>query len=103
MIFSRLKPKITTEIPGEKLHIQATFRKATAKENGSYNVVSTCGYGYTMDPVKIQDERDKFEKSLEEKNISADDLSDKLMNWENHTCKRYYNICRNIFINGRFI
>ena len=43
-----------------------------------------------MDPIKIQDERDKFEKSLEEKNISADDLSDKLMNWENHTCKRYY-------------
>lgn len=90
ILFSRLKPKITTEIPGEKLHIQATFRKATAKENGSYNVVSTCGYGNTMDPIKIQDERDKFEKSLEEKNVSADDLSDKLMNWENHTCKRYY-------------
>ena len=96
ILFSRLKPKITNEIPGEKLHIQATFRKATAKENGSYNIVSTCGYGYTMDPEKIANEREKFETSLEDKKISADDMGDKLMNWENHTCKRYIKIILSI-------
>lgn len=90
ILFSRLKPKITNEIGGEILHIQATFKIATAGENGSYNVVSTCGYGNTIDEGKIADEKQKFETSLEEKGVTDDILSDKLLNWENHTSKRYF-------------
>lgn len=90
ILFSRLKPKITNEIDGEILHIQATFKIATAAENGSYNVVSTCGYGNTLDQGKIADEKQKFESLLEKKGIPDEILSDKLLNWENHTSKRYY-------------
>ena len=90
ILFSRLKPKISNEIDGETLHIEATFKIATAKENGSYNIVSTCGYGNTLDPERIADEREKFETSLENKNTASDLLSDKLLNWENHTSKRYF-------------
>lgn len=90
ILFARLKPKITNEIDGETLHIQATFKIGTAKENGSYNVVSSCGYGYSIDPEKIADEEQKFQDMLENKGISDSDIADKMLNWHNHDKKKYY-------------
>jgi len=90
IVFSRLKPKITNEIPGETLHIQATFKIVTAKENGAYNVVSTCAYGYTLDQAKIADAEQEFQAKLEEKKLNDDDITDKMINWNNHAKKRCY-------------
>jgi DNA-directed RNA polymerase alpha subunit len=56
--FVRLRPKISEEIPGEKLQMTATFSVAIAKENYMYNAVSTCSYGYTIDEIE-------FKKQLE--------------------------------------
>lgn len=52
--FVRLRPRISDEIPGEKLHLTCDFDIGSANEDGMFNVVSTCSYGYTID-VALQD------------------------------------------------
>jgi len=47
--FVRLRPKISDEIPGEKIHLICEFDIGTAKEDGMFNVVHTCAYGFTGD------------------------------------------------------
>jgi len=54
--FVRLRPKITEEILGEKINLTCEFSIGTAKDDGSFNVVSTCSYGFTPDDVKIDQE-----------------------------------------------
>ena len=34
LLFSRLRPKISNDIPGETLHFTARFKEGIAKENG---------------------------------------------------------------------
>jgi len=58
--FARLRPKLfedlpNEKIPGEKIHLTCEFSIGTAKEDGCFNAVSTCAYGFTVDEV----ERDK--------------------------------------------
>ena len=52
--FVRLRPKISDELQGEKIHLTCEFDIGTAKEDGMFNVVSTCSYGFTID-VALQD------------------------------------------------
>jgi len=59
--FARLRPKISDEIPGEKLHFTSEFTIGTAKEDATFNVVATCSYGYTQDDVAIEKELAKKE------------------------------------------
>ena len=48
ILFSRLRPKISSDIPGETLHFTARFKEGIAKENGAYNVVSIAAYANTL-------------------------------------------------------
>jgi len=57
--FIRLRPKITEKILGEKIHLTSLFSISTAKENGMYNVVSTCSYGNTIDKKAFDTELSK--------------------------------------------
>jgi hypothetical protein len=50
--FARLRGKIDNN-RGEKLHLQAEFSIATAKENSMFNVASICTYANTLDARKI--------------------------------------------------
>ena len=64
--FLRLRPKISDEIPGEKIKLTCEFSKVTAREDAMFNVTGTCSYGYTPDKEKISEElairRDQWEK-----------------------------------------
>jgi len=44
---ARLRPAVG-ELPGEQLHFTCGFHLGTAKEDGAYNVVSTCSYENTV-------------------------------------------------------
>jgi DNA-directed RNA polymerase alpha subunit len=52
--FVRLRPKISEELPGEKIHLTCEFSIGTAKENGMFNVVSTCSYGFTQNVDEME-------------------------------------------------
>ena len=49
IIICRLKPSISKELQGDSLKLSAKISISNAKENGCFNVVSTCSYGNTMD------------------------------------------------------
>ena len=44
--------------------VEAKFSIGNAKQDGMYNVVSTCAYGNTVDPIKIKDEWNGLEFEL---------------------------------------
>jgi len=51
ILFARLRPSIG-DVPGESLKLSCAFSKGNAKNNGSFNAVSTCAYGETIDTEK---------------------------------------------------
>jgi len=50
----RLRPRISDEIPGEKLHLECDFSIGTNKEDGMFALVSTCSYGFTVDNDEME-------------------------------------------------
>lgn len=54
--FLKLRPKISDEIPGEKIKLTCEFSVSTARSDSMFNVTGTCSYGCTPDEAKIQQE-----------------------------------------------
>ena len=52
----RLRPSITLSSVGETIKMTCKIGISTARTNGSYNVVSTCSYSFTPDPVRAEEE-----------------------------------------------
>jgi DNA-directed RNA polymerase alpha subunit/DNA-directed RNA polymerase subunit L len=79
--FARLRPKISEEIPGEKLHFTCELSIGTAKENAMYNCVSTCSYGFTPDADAIETELASLEKKLESNGASKEVIQHEVENF----------------------
>ena len=66
------------ENKGEKIHFECGFKISKAKENGSYNAVSTCVYSFTRDEERIQEAwkqiEDKLGDSREDREIAYNDF-----------------------------
>jgi DNA-directed RNA polymerase alpha subunit len=77
--FARLRPKITDQIPGERLHFTCEFSISTAKEDAMFNVVSTCSYGFTEDKKVIDETLAK--KVLEWKEKGVENIEFESKNW----------------------
>jgi len=80
--FARLRPKISDEIPGEKLHFTCEFSIGTAKENAMYNCVSTCAYGYTVDDDNLKVELGKKIKNWKEQGLNKESIEFESKNWK---------------------
>ena len=92
IIFCRLKPRISNEVPGEEIKVHAKISLQTAAVNSAYNVASTCAYGNSVDKVK-QDEkwqeiREKISEQVEESEIKSESIELAKQNWYNHEGKR---------------
>ena len=90
IVLARLRPQITNEIPGEHLKFEAKLSYATAKENGSFNVVSTCYYINTLDKVKINQVWNEKEKELKRNNKDLDEINSIKQDWLHVDSKRIY-------------
>ena len=90
ILVTRLRPKISNDIPGEKIHFTATFTTGTALESGMYNVCSTCAYGNTPDPVKQNEFWQEQEDELEKNGLSSNQINYEKANWYTLNAKRYY-------------
>ena len=64
ILFARLKPMISKEIKGEKLKLTCDLNIKKARDNGMYNVVSSCAYKYAIDRVKQNAEWEKIEQKM---------------------------------------
>lgn len=88
ILFARLRPKISKDFPGEKLSLKCKLSTSNAKENGSFNAVSTCAYSFEDDVQKQNSEWEKYSKSFTNK--SKMEINRAKKNWFNHTAKKFY-------------
>tara|TARA_Y100000992_G_scaffold301529_1_gene272660 strand:+ start:2604 stop:3713 length:1110 start_codon:yes stop_codon:yes gene_type:complete len=87
--FIRLKPQISSDLEGEEINLKCKFSVSTAKENGMYNVVSTCAYGNTIDIDESDKHWEKKEKELKKNEIDAGQISVEKKNWNLLNSQRY--------------
>jgi DNA-directed RNA polymerase subunit L len=80
--FARLRPRISDEIPGEKLQLTCEFSIGKSKEDNMFNVVSTSAYGYTIDKVLMNEELQKKQQKWKDQGMSKDAIEFESKNWE---------------------
>ena len=80
--FVRLRPRISEEIPGEKLHLTCEFSISNAKDDGMFNVVSTCSYGFTPNDAKINTEIAKKKQFLKDEGKTEKEINFEIENWK---------------------
>jgi DNA-directed RNA polymerase subunit L len=80
--FVRLRPKISDEILGEKIHLTSELSVGTAKEDGMFNVVSTCSYGFTVDSVAQEATLEKLKQTWKDEGKKADEVEFEAKNWK---------------------
>jgi DNA-directed RNA polymerase subunit L len=80
--FVRLRPKISDEILGEKIHLTCEFSVDSAKTDGSFNVISTCSYQYTVDNDQMESELDKKKQQWKDKGLGKDEIMFESENWK---------------------
>lgn len=90
ILFARLRPKISDEIPGEELKITAKLSIGNAQESSTFNVASTCSYAMTPDEAQQYAAWAEKEKALEASNISENDMNLEKKNWFLGDAKRIY-------------
>lgn len=91
ILFARLKPRISDNIPGEEIELTCGLKKSSARESGMYNVACSCGYKNTVDRVKQNDVWQEKEKELaEEENMNEEYIEFEKENWFLSDALRYY-------------
>ena len=88
ILFVRLRPRISANIPGEEIDIEAKISISTSKESGMYNVCSTATYFMNPDAVKQNSEWGKIRNDMEQKGIEPDEIELNRQNWFIHDAKR---------------
>lgn len=54
--FLRLRPKISEEIPGERIKLSCELSVSTARDDSMFNVTGTCSYRFTPDIKKMEEQ-----------------------------------------------
>lgn len=80
--FVRLRPKISEELPGEKIHLTCELSIGTAKEDGMFNSVSTCSYGYTVNNVVQEATLEKLKQKWKDEGKNTDEVNFEAKNWK---------------------
>jgi DNA-directed RNA polymerase alpha subunit/DNA-directed RNA polymerase subunit L len=80
--FVRLRPKISDEIPGEKIHLTCEFSVGTAKEDGMFNAVSTCSYGFTVDSLAQDAILEKYKQTWKDEGKTKEEVDFEAKNWK---------------------
>jgi len=80
--FVRLRPKISDEIPGEKIHLTCEFDIGTAKEDGMFNVASTSAYSYSVDEVAQEAELQRKKQTWKDEGKTKEEIDFESQNWK---------------------
>lgn len=77
----RLRPPYGDNIPGEHFKLNAKFDIGTSEEDGAFNIVSTCSYAASPDPVKINQSWTKIEGDYKKQGLTKEDIEFKRKDW----------------------
>jgi DNA-directed RNA polymerase subunit L len=80
--FARLRPKVSDELPGEKINLTCEFSVSTAKVDGMFNAVSTCSYGYTVDTVAQDSILEKYKQTWKDEGKNEKEIKFEEKNWK---------------------
>jgi DNA-directed RNA polymerase subunit L len=80
--FVRLRPRISDELPGEKIHLTCEFDIGSAKEDGMFNAVSTCSYGFTVDESAQEAKLDKLRQTWKDEGKNQPEIEFETENWK---------------------
>lgn len=81
--FVRLRPRISEEIPGEKIHLTCEFSIGTCKQDGMFSAVSTCAYGFTVDEKEMEAKLNKKRKDWKDEGKTEKEIEEvESKNWK---------------------
>jgi DNA-directed RNA polymerase subunit L len=80
--FLRLRPKLTDEIPGERIKLTCEFSIGTSREDSMFNVTGTCSYGFTPNPEKIEEQLEIRKQKWKDEGMSEQQIKFESTNWK---------------------
>jgi DNA-directed RNA polymerase subunit L len=88
--FVRLRPKLTDELPGEKIHLTCEFDIGNANEDGMFNVASTSVYGNSIDTALQDAELAKKIQQWKDEGKTEKEIDFESKNWKLLDGKRFF-------------
>jgi DNA-directed RNA polymerase subunit L len=88
--FVRLKAKSAEEIQGKIINLTCEFDIGTAKEDGAYNVVSTCAYGNTIDQATQEAKLAQLKQKWKDEGKKESEIQFEATNWKLLEGKRIF-------------
>lgn len=86
--FIRLRPKLSDEIPGERIQMTCEMSIGFSKENAMFNAVSTSSYGYTVDEEKMEEMLAQKKQEWKDAGRTKDEIDFDAENWKLLDAKR---------------
>ena len=80
--FVKLRPKLSEELPGERIKLTCALTIGTAREDSSFNVTGTCAYGCTPDETKMVEELAKRKQKWADEGKSEANIAFESANWK---------------------
>jgi DNA-directed RNA polymerase subunit L len=80
--FLRLRPKISDEIPGEKIKLSCKFSIGTARDDSMFNITGTCSYGFTPDYDKMEEQLEIRKQKWKDEGKKDSEISFESKNWK---------------------
>ena len=80
--FLRLRPKLTDEIPGERIKLTCEFSIGTSREDSTFNVTGTCSYGFTPNPEKIEEQLEIRKQKWKDEGMTEQKIKFEAANWK---------------------
>jgi DNA-directed RNA polymerase subunit L len=80
--FLRLRPKISEDIPGERIKLTCELSLSTAREDSMYNVTGTCSYGCTPDEVKMEEQLEIRKQKWKDEGKKESEIEFEAANWK---------------------
>jgi DNA-directed RNA polymerase subunit L len=79
--FARLRPRVGENISGDHLHLVCDFIISSARNDGMFNVVSNCSYGFDIDVEKQAKILDIKRQEWADEGKNEDDIEYEAKNW----------------------
>ena len=80
--FLRLRPKISDEIPGERIKLTCEFSVSTSRDDSMFNVTGTCSYGCTPDYVKMEEQLAIRKQKWKDEDKKESEINFEAKNWK---------------------
>lgn len=80
--FVKLRPRISDELPGERIKLTCELSVSTARDDSMFNITATCAYGCTPDDIKINTELGIRKHKWAEEGKNEREVNFEAANWK---------------------